>query len=173
MHAGNAYFEAPASYFLGRWEDRHPLNVPGPFYGAETDTCADGPWLAPASLLYDTEGMGFVWRQPRDNAETLALMTGASSDPFKGYACDGNDHWTPAQVRAWWHGRKAHKSAIDMIVSEVASPELPAAEYALMQPIVSQYLDYRELGIEGDLRRYVFFLEQGAYPGAADELPEL
>jgi hypothetical protein len=167
------YFEAPETYLLGKWEDKHPLNVPGPFYGAATDTCCDGPWLAPASLLYDSEGMGFVWRQPRDEAETLALMTGASSDPFSAYACDGDDHWTADQVRTWWREREAHQPAVDMIVSELGSPGYPADEYALISPIVSRYLGYRQSTMERDLRRYVFFLEVGTYPEAADELPQL
>jgi hypothetical protein len=54
---GVKYWEPPETYFLGRWEQRHPLNVPGPFYGAETDTCCDGPPLAPASLMVDEEGV--------------------------------------------------------------------------------------------------------------------
>jgi hypothetical protein len=169
---GKNYFEAPETYFLGKWEDKHPLNVPGPFYGAATDTCGDGPPLAPASLLCDTEGMGFVWRQPRDEAETLALMTGASSDPFMGYACDGDEHWTADQVRIWWHQREGHQPAIDKLVSEVARPGFPAAtDYELT--IVRQYLDYRQSTMEGDLRRYIFFLEVGAYLGTEDELPQL
>ncbi|MDX3639457.1 hypothetical protein [Streptomyces sp. MB09-02B] len=34
--------------FKGRWEDRLWLNVPGPLYGAETDTCRTGRLHAPA-----------------------------------------------------------------------------------------------------------------------------
>src|SRR5262245_40093965 len=100
-----AWIEDPSCYFTGVWHARHPLNAPGPFYGAETDTCCDGPPLAPNALLYDHDGAGFVWRQPRNAEETLALMTGASSDPFSGYGWDGNEHWTPELVRAWWTER--------------------------------------------------------------------
>ena len=98
--APRIFASRPESFFDGLWEDRHPLNVPGPFYGAATDTCCDGPPLAPASLLYDAHGQGFVWRQPRDVAETQALLNGAESDPFAGYAWDGDSYWTLDTVRA-------------------------------------------------------------------------
>src|SRR5258708_4265173 len=76
---GGVWIEHPETYFKGIWGERNPLNTPGPFYGAETDTCLDGPEYAPESLLCDADGHGFVWRQPRTDLETLALMTGASS----------------------------------------------------------------------------------------------
>lgn len=181
----------PQSYFTGRWDARHPLNTPGPFYGAETDTCCDGPPLAPNTLLYDDTGAGFVWRQPRNEAETLALMTGASSDPFSGYAWDGNEHWTPDLVRAWWNDRREQEPQIDRIVEAVAEPHpalrsdfvdlhlngLPAGyfeeERARMHGFVSNYLEYRLGGMQRDLQRYVFFLERGRYSGADEALPLL
>ena len=107
IRMGTEYTESPESYFRGTWDGRHSLNVPGPFYGAETDTCCNGPSYAPRSLLYDDGGAGFVWRQPRDEDETYALMSGASSDPFSGYAADGDQHWTPEGVRDWWAGGAA------------------------------------------------------------------
>jgi len=116
------YREDPGDDLCGKWEDRHPLNVPGPFYGAETDTCCDGPAYAPKSLLHDESGAGFVWRQPRDEAETIALMAGASSDPFCGYAWDGDAHWTPALVRAWWSDFGRQSPAIDLIVRTMTGP---------------------------------------------------
>jgi hypothetical protein len=32
-----SHAEKPESYFCGTWDGRHPVNVPGPFYAAETD----------------------------------------------------------------------------------------------------------------------------------------
>jgi hypothetical protein len=80
---GRSWTEDPEAYFNGRWTERNPLNAPGPFYGADTDTCMDGPDFARDNLLCDNVGQGFVWRQPRTDAETLALMAGASSDPIR------------------------------------------------------------------------------------------
>ncbi|MBC9718950.1 hypothetical protein H9Y04_41130 [Streptomyces sp. TRM66268-LWL] len=66
------YFDAAAVLFQaypsfnGRWEDRLWLNVPGPVYGAETDTCATGRLEAPRHIHYGgpyfTE---YVYRQPQ------------------------------------------------------------------------------------------------------------
>jgi hypothetical protein len=189
---GKEYFEPPEQYFCGIWADRHPLNVPGPFYGAMTDTCCDGPPLAPASLLYDADGQGFVWRQPRNADETLALMTGASSDPFLGYACDGDQHWTPETVRGWWQTIHLQQPEVDRLVAVVQGerPELAtpfddlvfrclpvggndAEERARMRRIVAEYVRYRDTEMPADLRRYIFFLENGRTADDGDELPQL
>ncbi|MFI8311072.1 hypothetical protein ACIGBK_10650 [Streptomyces microflavus] len=56
--------------FQGRWADRQWLNVPGPFYGADTDNCGSGRIFAPALVLYEGEHFTeYVWRQPRTAAE--------------------------------------------------------------------------------------------------------
>jgi hypothetical protein len=92
--------------FGGRWEDRLWLNVPGPFYGGETDTCWTGRLLAPAHVLYGGQHLSeYVYRQPRTPAEVAALVEAADADPFLGYGCDGDWRWTPATVREWWHER--------------------------------------------------------------------
>ncbi|MGW0899935.1 hypothetical protein ACWD0G_23655, partial [Streptomyces goshikiensis] len=97
----------PREYLLGKWEERNWLNVPGPFYGAVTDNCWTGRLVAPAHILYDDEqhSAEFVYRQPRTEAETYKILNAAANDPYAGYACDGDDHWTPQSVRAWWADR--------------------------------------------------------------------
>jgi hypothetical protein len=165
---GVDHVERPKTYFLGRWEERHQLNVPGPFYGAATDTCCDGPPLAPYSLMTDAEGLGFVWRQPRSDTETLSLMTGCSSDPFSGFAWDGDQHWTPALVRQWWSERENRTQAVAAAVQDVASfnhyPE----------NIGTAYLTYLNGdAIVRDLRRYVFYLTEGRYPEDEENLPHV
>lgn len=89
-----------------RWAERDWRNVPGPFYGAGTDNCWMGRLIAPAHVLYDDEwGAEFVYRQPRDTAQALALLGAVAQDPMAGYACDGDDHWTPELIRDWWRER--------------------------------------------------------------------
>jgi hypothetical protein len=182
----------PTELFCGRWEDRHPLNAPGRFYGAATDTCCDGPPLAPASLLYDHEGLGFVWRQPRNDHELTALVEGIRSDPFSGYADDGDQHWTPQLVRDWWADRKSRQPLVEALVRDVAGPrpELPNEhpdllfrclpiggytqdERAAMRSIVGEYLNYLSSGLARDLQRYIVFLETGSTPTADARLPPL
>lgn len=50
--------------FLGRWSERKWLNVPGPFYGAETDNCGTGRVHAPGLVLYEADHFTeYVYRQ--------------------------------------------------------------------------------------------------------------
>jgi hypothetical protein len=181
----------PSELFCGLWDERHPLNTPGKYYGAATDTCCDGPAIAPASLLYDHIGCGFVWRQPRNESELDALLEGARSDPFSGYADDGDSRWTPELVRNWWAERRARQPLIEKLVRELCGPrpELPnqhadllfrclpiggysEQERAAMRAIVSNYLAYLASELQPDLRRYIAFLEIGDWPRTS-VLPKL
>jgi hypothetical protein len=138
----------------GRFEERNPLNVPGMFYGASTDTCGTGPGEAPANVALDDNGQEFVFRQPRDLEELKQVFNACWAECFDGFGTDGNEHWTVELVRAWWAQRENHRVA------------------------------WRELGIENVdqlfdvelpkyLRGYVFFLEHRRMPNPADKLPGL
>ena len=121
-----------------------------------------------------------------------ALGAGAWSAPFSGHGWDGDSHWTPELVRAWWRGRADQEPPITSLVSGFTGPrpELPTEfadllvrclpiggyrdrERARMRRIVHEHLDYRQTAMKQDLQRYVFFLEQGHYSMAADTLPSL
>ena len=96
----------PAVEWLkGKWEERNWLNVPGPFYGADTDSCGAGLPAAPLNVFCDEDGSEFVWRQPRNPDEVRAVLDAAYQEPFDGYNWDGDDHWTPELVMEWWTGR--------------------------------------------------------------------
>jgi hypothetical protein len=86
--------------------------------------------VAPYSLMTDEDGCGFVWRQPRNDAETHSLMTGCSSDPFSGFGWDGDQHWTPALVREWWSERENRTggSRSRLVVGSIAHHLAAAAE---------------------------------------------
>ena len=168
---GKSSVKQPETYFMGTWDQRNVLNMPGPFYGAETDTCMDGPEYAPASLLCDAIGQGFVWRQPRNDVETLALMTGASSDPFGGFGWDGDQHWTPDLVRDWWARRDERAHMVSSLVTELTNPRLAAS--SLWISLVASYGDYIVFGLEEGLGRYLSFLETGRYPREGETLPAL
>lgn len=167
--AGRDWHERPESYLRGAWEQRNVLNVPGPFYGAETDTCWDGPPFAPDSLLCDFDGLGFVWRQPRTAAETHALMEGASSDPFSGFSWDGDENWTPQSVLGWWATLTERVPIVEALVAKLSGPEFDP----LWARIASDYQRYLESDLEEDLARYIHFLENGAYPWPKQRLPRL
>ncbi|MEV0687704.1 hypothetical protein AB0I35_27955 [Nocardia sp. NPDC050378] len=93
-------------YHGDKWEDRHWMNVPGPFYTGQTDTRWTGRIRAPDNVLYGCEYYNeFVYRQTKSAAEVESLLEAAAADPFDGYAWDGDVRWTLSAVRAWWSGR--------------------------------------------------------------------
>ncbi|MEJ8644681.1 ferredoxin [Streptomyces sp. MS1.HAVA.3] len=155
-----------------RWAECDWRNVPGPFYGAGTDNCWMGRLIAPTHVLYDDEwGAEFVYRQPRDAAQALALLGAVAQDPMAGYACDGDDHWTPELVRDWWRERGRLREwavALDQSwsVSERAGEREAAAG-------ARAYAAYIEDGLAEYLRGYVFWLAERRPAGPAETLPSL
>ncbi|SDX20369.1 hypothetical protein SAMN05421504_102650 [Amycolatopsis xylanica] len=162
----------PGDYLHGKWEERNWRNVPGPLYGADTDTCWCGRLQAPESVCYDDEyGQEFVYRQPRSRAETYRLLQAAWADPFSGYAMDGDEHWTPESVREWWSERAklrewTAKAAATWATSE-NKYEIEAAQG------LRDFLSYQDTELEGDLRVYLFWLSERRAPGAEEALPTL
>ncbi|MGW0394646.1 ferredoxin [Streptomyces sp. NPDC003042] len=160
-------------YLLGKWEERNWRNVPGPFYGALTDNCWTGRLVAPAHILYDDEqhSMEFVYRQPRTEAETHKVLYAAVNDPYAGYACDGDDHWTPESVRAWWADRGRLVYWIDQ-----AAARWSTSERADEREIVDGLNSYKRY-IEGELaihlKAYIFWLDQRRTPLDGEALPAL
>lgn len=148
------------AYLEGEWKERNWLNVPGPFYGAETDTCCAGPAQAPANVLYDEFGQEFIWRQPRNSDEVRAVLDAAYQDPFRGYAWDGDDHWTAAAVGEWWANRER--------VLKWINDRLQAQDHPLTTT-VRAFREYIEGELEDDLSRYVAWLEERSV--AAGESP--
>jgi hypothetical protein len=147
------------------------LNVPGPFFTGETDNCWTGRLHAPRNVIYGGKYFTeYVFRQPRDADEVAGLVDAAEADPLQGYAYDGDDHWTPEAVRAWWHGRQ------HVVEGLTATLELLDTEHELEHDAAQglrDYLAYLENGLENDLRAYVFRLETGRYPLPGEQLPEL
>ncbi|MFH8726292.1 ferredoxin [Streptomyces termitum] len=155
--------------FRGSWEERLWLNVPGPFYGAGTDTCRTGRVAAPRHVLYGGAYLTeYVYRQPRTPAETARLVEAADQDPFLGYGCDGDARWTPDAVREWWRDRgriTAYLAAHDWDAVDWAGQGVAAA--------VRDYASSLEGSLAADLRAYLHRLEEGRFPTAGDRLPDL
>jgi hypothetical protein len=168
-------FELPPAqeYMLGRWEERNWRNVPGPFYGALTDNCWTGRLVAPAHILYDDEehSREFVYRQPRSDAEVRSVLLAAVNDPYSGYACGGNEHWTTETVRAWWSDRGRVQEWIGQAIAHWSSSQRQDE-----RKVIHGLRDYAQY-IAGDLRQhlreYTFWLDRGRTPLTNEYLPEL
>ncbi|WP_207926521.1 ferredoxin [Actinocrispum wychmicini] len=162
----------PTNYLRGEWERRDWRNVPGPFYGAATDSCWMGREIAPRHIVYEDEyGSEIVFRQPQDRQEVLLLLTAAWNDPFRAYACDGDIHWTLALIREWWAGRERIAAWIQATCQRMAASEREDERDNASG--LRDYAGYLSNGLEAYLRQYGFWLDhhRPALPG--ETLPDL
>ncbi|MFD4353032.1 ferredoxin [Nocardia sp. NPDC058518] len=158
--------EAPATFLLGRWENKDWRNVPGPFYGAGTDTCWSGRCYAPDHITYEDDTYGeIVYRQPTNPAETFALLTGMWSDPFSGFGGDGDAHWTLPLIREWWSDRARLTDWIDKALRGFTSDGNPEQDAAQS---LRDYESHLSNGLETYLVEYAFWVDNGR-PAARNE----
>ncbi|MBA2897520.1 hypothetical protein [Nonomuraea soli] len=164
-------WDDPERALSGKWEQRNWRNVPGPFYGADTDTCATGPLVAPRRVLCDENGMEFVYRQPQDPAALAEVLDAVWQDPFGGYACDGDDHWTCADVRGWWseRGRVREWAQSLAITYSTSNNEFDRAAVEHLR----DFADYLDGDLRDYLRGYLFWLSEGREPHPDEALPLL
>lgn len=154
------------------WLELNWRNVPGPFYGAATDTCWVGREVAPDHILYDDEyGQEFVYRQPRTPEETHRVMAAAWQDPMGGFECDGDAHWTPELVRDWWRDRgRVREWAVALDRTWSVSEDEYRREAAGGARAYVAHID-GDLGHH--LRGYVFRLAEGRPARQGEALPGL
>ncbi|MFG2879849.1 ferredoxin [Streptomyces sp. NPDC048337] len=172
-----AAFEAPTRFptFSGKWEERNWRNVPGPFYGADTDCMEMGRYEAPRHIAYDGEHE-FVFRQPVNAAETECLVAAAQLELYSGYAWDGDEHWTPETVRDWWRDRgRVRQWAVAAAAEWAGYDEEPQyfAHYHEAAQGHRDFVAYIDDGLEAHLRGYLFWLEQRREPRPGEALPGL
>ncbi len=156
--------------FTGRFAARNWRNLPGPFYGAETDTCCTGPVCAPNNVLCDGDYQEFVAIQPRTPDEFRALCEAATCDPFWGYGCDGNQQWTPGLVRDYWARRHELIEELHTVLTRIRSRS-PVELWELMQ--VQSVLEFVSMHACDYLRKYIYWLENGVPPDQGRRLPVL
>ncbi|MFG2823783.1 hypothetical protein ACGFX4_30705 [Kitasatospora sp. NPDC048365] len=166
--------------FGGEWAERNWRNVPGPFYGARTDSLQMGRQDDPLHIAYDDEygpfaGTEFVYRQP-GSAEAVRDFLEASQPAHGGYAMDGDEHWTVDGVRAWWAGRERVRAWALATAHRWATSYDPAYEMHWLDAAqgLRDYVDDIDSGrLETYLRGYLFWLEHRRAPGSAEALPVL
>ncbi|MFF3325752.1 ferredoxin [Streptomyces sp. NPDC002889] len=180
--------EPTREVFSGIWAERNWRNVPGPFYGAATDSMAIGRLDAPHHIAYDDDfgggfGTEFVYRQPVNESETEAVVSAACLELYSGYGWDGDDHWTPATVRAWWLDRGRVREWALTIAADWGAGTHPgwgsngSAEFHGHYHDAAQghldFVAYIDDGLEEYLRSYVFWLDQPRAPCRGEALPVL
>ncbi|MFI5533014.1 ferredoxin [Kitasatospora sp. NPDC051853] len=160
------------AFFQGAWADRHWLNVPGPFYGATTDTCGTGRIHAPDLVLYEADCFTeYVYRQPRTPRELQDLVDAAGAEVFSSYACDGDTHWTPAAVREWWRDRGRVKEYLSAHRTDWEADDAKAGQG--VAAAAEAYAAYLDGELADHLRVYLFRLHERRSPVAGDRLPQL
>jgi hypothetical protein len=135
------------------WSQIHPFNFPGPFYAGESDTCGTGIGEAPDNVVNDDWGCEYVFKQPSSYYELLCVLNAAAVEVLDSYSSNGNDYWTYAACRQWWHNRP-------QLLHHLSQPKVVAANDGHAQ----RYAAYLQGDAELDLRRYCYFLEHGTYP---------
>ncbi|WP_405904958.1 ferredoxin [Streptomyces sp. NBC_00828] len=183
-----AAVESTREVFSGVWVERNWRNVPGPFYGAATDSMMLGRVDAPHHIAYDDDlgdgfGTEFVYRQPGNGAETEAMVGAAQLELYSGYGWDGDDHWTPAAVRAWWRDRGRVRDWALAIAADWGADTHPdwgingSAQYRPHYHDAAQghldFVAYIDDGLETYFRGYVFWLDKRRAPRRWEALPVL
>lgn len=165
-------------HFGGVWEGRNWRNVPGPFYGADTDTMQMGRLDAPFHIAYDDEfgpldGQEFVYRQPTDAGQTHDLVNGCFFG-HGGFAMDGDEHWTEASVREWWQERgRVREWAITTSDRWSRVRGQYREHYRDAAQGLRDYLVHLDGGLNTYLRGYLFHLAEGRSPLPGEARPEL
>ncbi|MGW4651849.1 hypothetical protein [Kitasatospora sp. NPDC004289] len=157
--------------FDGRWAERNWRGVPGPFYGTVRE--ADSPPRDAAELLAHEERVvaDLVYRQPTDVLQVQSLVAEVRKHPDRHYAMDGDQHWTPAAVRAWWYERGRVKEwALKAAAHRAGTGDREQDQ--LVQELRG-YVDYIDQLLQEDLRGYLFWLEERRLPERCDRLPLL
>ncbi|MER7801091.1 ferredoxin [Streptomyces parvulus] len=158
--------------FRGQWSERTWLNVPGPFYGADTDNCGTGRIHAPGLVLYEADHFTeYVYRQPRTAEELADLVEAAEAEAFGGYGCDGDAHWTPAAVREWWRDRGRIREYLADRRADWEADDAKAGQG--VAGAAARYAAYLDGELACHLRVYLFRLEKRRSPTPADRLPQL
>lgn len=146
-------------FFPAPFSEKNLLNIPGPIFGAETDTCTTGPAEAPRNVLLDQNGQEFVFKQPSNALEFRDVVSAALCECFQGYGANGDVHWRLSSIREWWQGRNEMGECIDERFGE------PASILQWRQGLAGAFEPY--------LRVYAFFVENGRVPSDGETLPVL
>ncbi|MFD9595186.1 hypothetical protein ACFWA9_20875 [Kitasatospora sp. NPDC059973] len=164
--------------FSGHWDERNWRNVPGPFYGADTDSLQLGRRDAPFHLAHDDDhgpfsGREFVYRQPVGAAQTRDLLDGCTLG-HGGFAMDGDDHWTVPAVREWWQERgRVREWAVEAADRWSRARGEHREHYRDAAGGLRDYIAHLDHGLEEYLRGYLLWLAERRPRRPGESLPLL
>lgn len=121
----------------GDFASRIDWHVPGLVYGVESDTCMTGREVAPANIAYDEYGAEFIFRQPRDESELVAVLGADSVEVYGCYRFDGLEQWTEQLVRHWITNVPAIEARLDLAMESSDIPEIAAGARAYRSYLAS------------------------------------
>jgi hypothetical protein len=160
------------SEFNGKWDEKLWPNTPGPFYGADTDSCGTGPIEAATNSCLDEQGFEYIFKQPASLKELNELVQAAKVNVLCGYGADGNSHWTLSLIREWWNRRTELMQLCygSRYLSEKAARSID--QFARVYHQNAKYrLHYVKTELASYLGAYSFFIEEGRPPEDPDIIP--
>jgi len=155
----------------GEWKDHRWMNTPGPFYTGQADFVLMGPTCSPDYVALDDEMVDIVFLQPITIVDFDAVMEAADCDPFGGYACDGNEHWTVEALREWWRRVpeiREHITTHLLVPGWYSHPRDP-----LVNRVGAAWLRFLDEDAMAWGREYSFFLDSARWPEEDEALPDL
>jgi len=172
FHLQSAIESIDKTEFKGLWVDKLWPNTPGPFYGANTDSCGTGPTEAPYNSGLDINGFEYIFKQPSTVQELNEVINAAAVNVLSGYACDGDAHWTITLIQDWW--KQCHELLRLCLSSQYLAPELidsPDTTIRIYRRNARYRLQYVRTELAGYLASYSFLVEEGRMPREDDTIP--
>ncbi|WTV56370.1 hypothetical protein OG438_02210 [Streptomyces sp. NBC_00035] len=130
-----------------------------------------------------TTSPGTSTAAPRATLPTPPPTPSTQLELYSGYGWDGDDHWTPAAVRAWWRDRGRVRDWALAIAADWGADTHPdwgingSAQYRPHYHDAAQghldFVAYIDDGLEAYLRGYVFWLDKRRAPRRWEALPVL
>lgn len=161
-----------SSVFQGRWIDRLWPNTPGPFYGANTDSCGTGPIHAPYNSGLDSDGFEYIFKQPSNVEELRDVVEAAKVNVLSGYGCDGDSQWTLSLIQEWWERRQ---ELLQLCLSSKYLSKDNATSHDDGIGVYRRNARYRLQWVRSELADYLgaysFLIEEGRLPDESDPMP--
>lgn len=134
------------------WARRHPLNVPGIFFTAETDTADDARNIAPEFIGVDERWHSFVCRQPTRLEQVALVSNAAALDPMQEFSASGLSLWTMDAIAEWLSN---HRSRLELWLDEAIQIAQESGRHA---KTLAGLKEYYELELDAYISEFSEFI---------------